>query len=268
MHADKFVEHRLLDFGALAHRRSETHGKDINLVVVRHAADARLHGGGDKQLLRLHFFQMAADFGGVGRAVGIEHGVKPRHDGVRIQADRHGDVEAVDDVAPENVVALDGLAQQQAVGERHGFARHIADVRVGADLHHQRGKQIDVHHPPAQMADFDVVAHRILLVHRPQQAAGKAHNQLFGCQHGSGGQRHHRQGETLNLRRPNQKQPEHRRQKSHIAADHHQTAFFFDGKLGMLAKTQPQPHQPSAHHRRQQQQRINPLRRQRDAVQQ
>ena len=202
LHAHKFADEVLLDFQPFVERAGKAHDEVIHFVVVGHAGQARVCGGGDEELLGLNQRQMLFDFGHIRGAKLFEQGLQRRQHGIGIHGQRHGNVESVDHIRSQYIVALHRLGQQQAVGKRHGFAAELAHQNIGADLHHQRVEKVDVDHAPAQAADFDVVAHGILLGEAAQKAAGKAHNQLFGGQHDGRGNGKHREREGLDLRGP------------------------------------------------------------------
>lgn len=62
LHADKLVQHGLLDFQPFGDGRGETDNDAVGFVVVRHAADADARGGREKQLLHLNRFKIGGDF--------------------------------------------------------------------------------------------------------------------------------------------------------------------------------------------------------------
>ena len=71
-------------------------------------------------------------------------------------------------IIAQNIVAVDGMVQKQAVRKRQRFARKLTDQRVRTNLHHQRVQKINIDHTPAQTVNFNVIADRILFRYRAQ----------------------------------------------------------------------------------------------------
>ena len=140
----------------------------------------------------------------------------------------------------------------------------MPNQRVVHDLHHQGVEQVDVHHAPADVGDFNVVAHGILPRYKAQQAARKAHNQLFGGDHGGGSQRNHRQRKGLDLAAPHHQQPEQNGNQRDIAADHQRAAFVFQIPIGVAFEMGVEPDFFDQPHKGKQQQGKYPLLGERD----